>query len=168
MSAVAARAQTNAVGIATNAISSIESSADNIVEQILHGLNVVNGLPGHAVVGLSCIIMGYTLRFIKRFPNDGIPLACILWGMAFNPMIADVRLPGTSLRIWLVRNALLGLIIGGGAWMLHKYLLSRIEDKIPGLSQKLAEADRRSDEFQVAKAVKILTINNSGTNVTAA
>jgi hypothetical protein len=116
-------------------------------------LNSLYGLPGHMLVGLACIVLGYTLRFVKRFPNDAIPVVCILWGMIFNPLVADERIAGTSLRLWVARNILIGLIIGAGAWALHRYFLKKFEEKIPILGTILAEADKRSDDHQMASIV---------------
>jgi len=134
-----------------------------LVKQIEDFLGTIYDLPGYMLVGLSCIVFGYCLRFLKKFPNDGIPLACMLWGMIFNPLIADERPTDASLRVWLVRHILMGLIIGAGAWLTHKYLLSRFEASIPGFGSLLARADQRSGEVAVREAVSIVA--SSGTNV---
>lgn len=116
-------------------------------------LNAISSLPGHVLVGLTCLIVGYALRFIRRFPNDGIPLVSILWGMVINPLLADVRESGTPLRLWLARNIMVGLVIGAVTWALHRYILKKIEEKIPILGPALADADRRSDEHTFEKIV---------------
>ena len=123
-----------------------------MLDQALALLNSVYGLPGHILVGLTCIILGYSLRFFRKFPNEGIPLVCMLWGMVFNPLIADERAAGTSLRLWMVRNILVGFVIGAGAWAVHRYVIKKFEEKIPFLGPLLAEADKRTD---VAATVKV-------------
>jgi hypothetical protein len=153
-----ASAQTN---VSTNAVAQTNAVPppnplpvqSDLLDQIVSALNVLYGLPSHILVGLSCIGLGYTLRFFKRFPNDGIPLACVFWGMLFNPMMAE-RTPGSPLRIWLVRHILIGLIIGLTAWVLHKKVLKKIEANIPVLGEMLADADKRSTTHQVGKAIE--------------
>jgi hypothetical protein len=90
-------------------------------------LNKLYGLPAIAIVMLGCLALGYLLRFIKAFPNDAIPVVCILFGAVLLPTLADARGP-MPLRIWLVKNAMLGLIVGCLAWITHNILLSRLED----------------------------------------
>lgn len=96
----------------------------------LKQLDQIQGLSAVALVFLSCIVVGYALRFIKRFPNDGIPVVVILWGALAMLFIADPRANSMSARIWTGRNILIGLFIGFLAWIVHKIALSRLEDMI--------------------------------------
>lgn len=91
------------------------------------------GAPAGVLVLLACIAVGYTLKLIKRFPNDGIPLAVVLCGMIFFALIAPEREFTDSLRIWIARNLILGMIIGFASWLLHNKVLWMIEEKIPWL-----------------------------------
>src|SRR5512135_2379766 len=111
----------------------IESFLDTVVNL----LNKINGLPSIAVVFLSCIVVGYVLRFVKRFPNDGIPIAVILWGAAFNPLLADLN-SDMGWRVWFIKNFLFGLLWGYLAWLVHNKVLSKIEGSIPVIGDKLA------------------------------
>jgi hypothetical protein len=110
-------------------------------------LNSLYGLPSSLLVGITCIIFGYALRLAKNFPNNGIPLACILWGMTFTPLISDIP-AHTSFRVWLGRNILLGAIIGAGAWLAHKWLLKRVEDRVPLLGSMLSHVDKSGQAVQ--------------------
>lgn len=92
-------------------------------------LGKLNGAPGYVLVFVSCIALGYVLRNVKRFPNDGIPVAIMLWGGMFNMLIAHDE--PIALRIWIARNLILGVIIGVAAWLIHKYGISKLEDRIP-------------------------------------
>lgn len=100
------------------------------LDQIIAWLNRLYGLPAGALVLGTCIVLGYILRFVKRFPNDGIPVAVVLWGAIAMSLVADSRASSMPLRIWVVRNVLVGMIIGLAAWMAHKIALSRLEDWI--------------------------------------
>jgi hypothetical protein len=90
------------------------------------------GAPTGALVLLSCIAFGYVLRFFRRFPNEAIPLAVILWGAAFFMLLAPER-QNMALRFWLARNFTIGLIIGFVAWLIHNKGLAILEDKVPFL-----------------------------------
>jgi hypothetical protein len=137
----------------------VNTTLGDVLDQALGILDSLSGLPGHILVGISCIVVGYALRFFKRFPNDAIPLVCILWGMVFNPLLAPDRALGTSLRLWAARNAIIGLIVGALAWALHRYVIKKFEDRLPIVGEMLAEADRRSDVAQIAKIVGRSDIN---------
>lgn len=103
--------------------------AEKTLDQIIQGLQKLEGLPAIGLVLLTCIVVGYVLRFVKAFPNNGIPVAVILWGGLLYPLLADdtVKLP---LRIWLVRNVALGLITGFVAWIVHRFVLKPFEPKL--------------------------------------
>lgn len=98
------------------------------LNNLLQILDKVQGMSAAALVCVSCIVVGYVLRFIKKFPNDGIPVVVILWGAVAMLFIADPHPPATTMRVWTVRNFLVGLTIGLIAWMLHKFVLSWVED----------------------------------------
>lgn len=98
------------------------------IDKTIGLLNQLYGLPAVALVLGSCIVLGYVLRFIKAFPNDGIPVAVILWGGIVMSLVADSRASSMPIRVWVVRNILVGMIIGLGAWLVHKALLSRVEN----------------------------------------
>lgn len=100
------------------------------LNDILTSLDKIQGLSAVALVFLSCVVVGYALRFIKRFPNDGIPVVVILWGALAMLFIADPRATTMPARIWTARNVFVGLIIGMVAWLTHKMLLSKIENLI--------------------------------------
>lgn len=74
-----------------------------------------------------CIVVGYILRFIKAFPNDGIPVVVILTGALAMMMLADPRPTTMTARIWTTRNLIVGLIIGFIAWIMHKTIISKLE-----------------------------------------
>lgn len=100
----------------------------NQIDQAIGWLNQLYGLPAAALVLISCLAVGYVLRFIKRFPNDGIPVAVVLWGAVAMTLVADSRATSMSLRVWIVRNVLVGLAIGFISWLVHNLLLSKVED----------------------------------------
>ena len=89
-------------------------------QTILDLLHTLWGLPGYALVYLSCIVFGYMAKASRLVPdNDKIPLLIFLWGTVWNLLLADTRAPGASLRLWIARNLILGFIIAGLAWATH-------------------------------------------------
>jgi hypothetical protein len=100
------------------------------IDKAIAILNQLYGLPAAALVFCSCIVVGYILRFIKSFPNNGIPVVAILWGGLVMSLIADSRATTMPLRVWIVRNILVGMVIGMLAWIVHKAVLSKLEDWI--------------------------------------
>lgn len=98
------------------------------INSLLQGLDKIQGLSAVALVFLSCIVVGYILRFIKSFPNEAIPVVVILWGAIIMLFIADPRASTMPARIWTARNICVGLAIGMVSWLSHKLILSRVED----------------------------------------
>lgn len=90
-------------------------------------LGKLNGAPAGMLDFVLCIALGYALRWIKRFPNDAIPIVIILWGGLFLLLIAEDA--PVKLRIWMGRNLGIGIIIGVAAWLFHKLVLRRVEKK---------------------------------------
>lgn len=96
-------------------------------------LGKLYGIPGGVLVLISCLVIGYVLRVIRRFPNSAIPLVVILWGPVFNMLIADPKADTFPLRLWLVKNFLVGVVLGGVAWTIHNKALKKLEEKLPFL-----------------------------------
>lgn len=115
------------------------------LNDILSALDKIQGWPTTALVFATCIVFGYALRFIKRFPNDGIPVAVILWGAVFMLLLADPRPHDMPARVWTVRNLLVGLAIGFFAWILHKVILTKLEG---WLAARFPDSIGNTDFFQ--------------------
>jgi hypothetical protein len=95
-------------------------------------IDQIQGLPAAALVCFSAIAVGYVLRCIKRFPNEGIPVVVILWAAVAMLFIADPRASTMPMRIWGARNLFVGLALGVIAWIAHKTVLSKLEKFILG------------------------------------
>lgn len=91
----------------------------------------------------ACIVVGYLLRFIHRFPNDAIPVVVILFGSVVFMFLADKCPANVLARVWHAKNLIVGLILGFVAWIAHNQVLSRVEDwvatKVPGLNSLLGK-----------------------------
>lgn len=111
------------------------------LDQILSYLDRLEGLSAVALVFLSCIVVGYAWRFIhfKWFPNDAIPVVCIVWGAFAMSLIADARASNMPFRVWFVRNIMVGGIIGLAAWAVHNYAIKRLEDYLVTLFPKVGD-----------------------------
>lgn len=101
---------------------------DTLLTQLVDYLQRLYGAPAIVLVFFSCIVMGYCLRAFKRFPNDGIPVAVILWGgIVFSLIAPKTDIP---LRVWIGRNVLIGLIAGYVAWLIHNRLIKKAEERL--------------------------------------
>ena len=96
------------------------------MSDIFDYLNKLYGMPGYALVAISCI---------------AIPLSCVFWAMVINPILADAPPAGASHRVWYFKCAIIGMIIGFAAWTFHRVVLNRFEDKIPGFKKLMGEDD---------------------------
>lgn len=114
----------------------------NEIERVSEWLSKLYGLPGYACVLVFCVILGYILKSSKRFPNDGIPLVLFLAGMIFNSLIADPLADSLSLRVWLVKNAVIGGIIGGMAWVAHYQWIKRFKSRMSDTELSYKEKDK--------------------------
>ena len=104
---------------------------DTVLEEAGNLLGRLYGAPGYVLVALTCLGVGYFLKVLRTFPNSAIPWVVVTWGCAFNMLIADPLADGFTIRIWLVKNFLVGTSIGIGVWVLHNQIIARFEDKIP-------------------------------------
>lgn len=111
------------------------------LNDLLQWLDKIQGLSAGALVLFSAIVVGYALRFIKAFPNQGIPVVVILWSAVAMLIIADPRATTMPARVWTMRNLLAGLILGLVAWLLHNIVLSRFEDWLASKFPDLGNTD---------------------------
>lgn len=111
------------------------------LDKILSYLNRIEGLPGVALVFLSCIIAGYVWRCIpwKWFPNSVIPIIVILWGAFAQSFMADARASAMPFRVWFLRNVIVGSVIGFIAWLTHNLILTKVEDWLLGQVPRLGD-----------------------------
>lgn len=104
------------------------NTIENFIESTVQLLQRLEGAPAIALVLVSCLVVGYALRMVPKFPNNAIPVAVILWGAVINPVLQDAA-QEAPLRIWMLRGILIGMCTGFGAWIVHAQLLSRIEER---------------------------------------
>lgn len=102
----------------------MEQWIDNTVAM----LNKLEGLPAVALVFFFCLALGYVIRSIKSVDNSAIPLIVTFGGSLLMGLIANSRPTDTPLRVWVVRNILVGGIIGVASVLAHKFFLKKIED----------------------------------------
>jgi hypothetical protein len=115
----------------------------NSLQSIFDLLHALWGLPGYALVYLSCIAFGYLCKAGNLVPNDKIPLFLFLWGTIWNLLLADTRSPGSSLRLWVARNLIIGFIIAALAWLTHnRWLKLWLDPKFPSLSPANPPSDK--------------------------
>jgi hypothetical protein len=102
------------------------------------------GLPGWAMTVMGCIVVGYVLKGVKSFPNGVIPVFVVTFGCILGVFFAGENPAKYDHFEWLIRNGVIGIVLGFIAWALHAQLIKRVEEKIPflrGLSEQLAEQE---------------------------
>ena len=100
----------------------------------------LNGAPSGLLVFLLCIAAGYVWKVIRVLPNRFIPLVVMLTGALLHSGLTYAE--KQSLSDW-IRAAVVGFIIGFLAWLFHRLLLKRLEDKF---GAKLLDEDQNENE----------------------
>ncbi len=100
----------------------------NEISKLIELLNQFYGMPVIAVVFFSAIVFGYLWKCVAWLPNRLIPAAVVL-GSGICLVLLSTRTSGESFRIWLVKNFLLGIIVGLLAWLVHNKALKRLEER---------------------------------------
>jgi len=98
------------------------------------------------LVVLVVWVAGYILRLIKIFPNKWIPVCLIIVGTALYPLTTNPGQMSFEVRNPLVRQCLIGLVLGFTAWLVHGKLLKPLEAKIPWLKGILTTGDTETVE----------------------
>lgn len=101
---------------------------ENILDYISTAANKLDGVPSGVLVILACIVAGYILKTIKKFPNDAIPWFVTILGGILNIFLADIN-SDLPVRTWIVRFFAIGLVKGFAAFIIHNRLLKPLEEK---------------------------------------
>lgn len=84
----------------------------------------------------ALVVFGSVLKSMEVFPNRFIPVAVLALGGLLNAFLGD---PGTippTQRYPMAVLAVQGTLLGAFAWILHHFLLRRLEKFIPFLAGK--------------------------------
>ena len=111
------------------------------MNEITSYIKQAQNMPGWALAALFVIALGYVLRRIKSFPNDGIPAICLLVGAILTLLLAPPAPAEFKAFQWRLTNFIIGGVVGLLGWQLHAQILKRLEDKFPFLKNLLAGAD---------------------------
>lgn len=95
--------------------------------------NQLLALGPEALLGLVCIAICYGLKVWRWFPKRLLPLACLCLGAVFYPLITSPGQAPPDIRYPIIREVMLGGLIGFIAWIVHNKLLKKIEERIPWL-----------------------------------
>jgi len=106
----------------------VQFSETMSTDSIFNELVKIQSWPTVGLVFALVIIVGYCLRFWKKFPNEAIPTVVILVGAVGMILISDGKPDDIPSRVWNTKNFIIGLIIGFIAWMAHNLVISKIED----------------------------------------
>ena len=115
-------------------------------------IKTVGNLGPEALVMVAMLAFGYVLRIVPRFPNNWIPLSCLLFTLVCYPLLSNPGRVSFDAEHPLIRMELTALVLWVCAWLAQTKVLSKIEDKIPWLKGLLATVDAKADKLEVEKA----------------
>jgi hypothetical protein len=95
------------------------------LDTVAGALGKLNGMPGYMLIFILCIGVTKGLRSLARFPNGGVWLSILLFGAVLNSLIADPTADNLGFRVWLVKNAVFGGIVGFVSLMAYNLILKR-------------------------------------------
>ena len=113
--------------------------SDIITQTSAYASMLFNMAPAPFTV-LIVIVACYALRLLRKFPNNWIPVACLIIGTVTFGVLNE-RTPGMAAARFYFRSFWTGLVLGFAAWAFHDYFLSQIENRIPILKTLLARVD---------------------------
>lgn len=90
--------------------------------------NQLYGAPSGVLVAAFAVALGYLLKTLPKFNNAYIPFFVVVFCTIIFMLIAPMRAVDVSIRVWLVRNFVIGFIIGFAAWQFHSQILKRFVD----------------------------------------
>jgi len=85
-----------------------------------------------ALTVACCIAIGYVIRMLP-ISNRSIPAICPVVGAILYSAVAKTGDVNPDIHNPVVAQAMIGFILGFVAWMGHKALLSKLEEKFPSL-----------------------------------
>ena len=84
-------------------------------------------------------VVGWVIKLLPFVPNNRIPLCVVTWCAICYPLLATRG--ATPWRVFIVQSVVLGLGMGLAAWWTHNKILSRFENRLPGLGRMLVKAE---------------------------
>jgi hypothetical protein len=87
------------------------------------------GAPSGLLIFFVCIAFGYVWKMVRLLPNRFIPAVVMVTGACLNPLLLGKH----DSIAHMARAAIIGFIIGFLAWLFHRLLLKKLEDKFGSL-----------------------------------
>jgi hypothetical protein len=122
------------------------------IESAKAGVNTLLNMPLLLIAALGLNVLGWLLKSVKVFPNQGIPATVVIAGGALGFFLVPMQGPADwAFQVSdpavadVIRRVGIGLVIGFAAWMLHKVALRRLENFI---SSKFGNGDTPSAPTQ--------------------
>ena len=122
-----------------------------MIEELNKWIDTIANLPPAPFTVLAVIVFGYMLRGLKWVSNDWIPKANVIVGTATYMLLSFcyVQPESGDVADWATRSFFTGIGLGFGAWAIHKEILAKYEDKIPGLKQLVSFLDKAGEDSSV-------------------
>lgn len=116
----------------------------------------IERLPVWSLTVLVSLVIGFTLKKTKRFPNDMIPIGVLLLGTCAS----------VAIRYGFGRFIVEGLVYSGTAWMFHKFIWKNVVKvfiaRFPVAEATVKEIEK---EFDTDPGLKRITTTETKTTV---
>ena len=99
------------------------------LDQITDATNWLTNLGAAPFTAITCILLGYLLRFIPIFPNKWIPFACVIVGPVMF-CIVNPHASSVTNTAFYAHSIVGGIFVGIATWLLHDKFISKWEDKL--------------------------------------
>ena len=104
------------------------------IETAKHTLSTLTNAPLLVAVGIGLLAFGWLLKLVPGFPHNWIPAAVIVVGGALGYFVVPMQGPADwAFQVSdpqaadLIRRVSVGLAVGLGVFLAHKYGVKRIE-----------------------------------------
>lgn len=92
-----------------------------MLDSINQALEVIAKLPVGLLTIVVTLIIGFTLKKTKRYPNDMIPIGAIALG----------TISSVAIRYGFGRFIVEGMVYSGLAWIFHKFIWKAFLERFP-------------------------------------
>ena len=105
-----------------------QSAISNTVSQVGHYLQILEQLGPLVLLLVFLVAIGYAIKTTQIVKSRHIPLIVICMGGLLNFFLYPTQALVPRWEYPYVVKCIYGVIVGVGAWMLHRCLLSRVEN----------------------------------------
>lgn len=116
---------------------------NDLIRQIQEAVNQFWGLPAYAITLIACILWGLCMKANPKADNAKIPARLMWIGAGVMLGCADYRGSTLDINVFILKNVVLGWIIGFFAPKIHERYIKPWETSIPIVGPLLARGNTK-------------------------